>query len=134
MLQNKRHKHKRKKKKTKTKQKSTRKKWWVHPNHTWIWINYPHASHAPIICNNNTMDMEFLVQMRQSNKCGSVRNNEIFNLHLGSGAGSWLSIPCLLQDTSHIYWFYPPKQPAKRKQRIQKWNSTPNKLYHTAFA
>ena len=33
-----------------------------------------------------TMDIEFLVQMRQSNKCGSVRNGEIFNLHLGSGA------------------------------------------------
>ena len=24
--------------------------------------------------------------MRQSDKCGSVRNDEIFNLHLGSGA------------------------------------------------
>ena len=29
------------------------------------------------------MDTEFLVQMRQSNKCGSVRNDDIFNLHLG---------------------------------------------------
>ena len=37
--------------------------------------------------NNNTMDTEFLVQMRQSNKCGIVRNDEIFNLHLGSSAG-----------------------------------------------
>ena len=27
-----------------------------------------------------------MVQMRQSNKCGSVRNDEIINLHLGSGA------------------------------------------------
>ena len=43
-------------------------------------------SHPPIIP-NNTMDRGFLVQMRQSNKCGSVRNDEIFNLHLGSGAG-----------------------------------------------
>ena len=42
-------------------------------------------SHPPIIP-NNTMDRGFLVQMRQSNKCGSVRNDEIFNLHLGSGA------------------------------------------------
>ena len=41
----------------------------------------------PIIHINNTMDTEFLVQMRQSNKCGRVRNDEIFNLHLGSGAG-----------------------------------------------
>ena len=29
------------------------------------------------------MDTEFLVQMRQSNKCESVRKDEIFNLHLG---------------------------------------------------
>ena len=28
--------------------------------------------------------------MRQSNKCESVRKDEIFNLHLGSGAG-----PCV---------------------------------------
>ena len=55
------------------------------------------------------MDMAFLVQMRQSNKCGSVRNDEIINLHLGSGAGPWVSIPYLLQDTSHICWFHPPK-------------------------
>ena len=48
--------------------------------------------HTPIIDNNNTMDTEFLVQMRQSNKCGSVRNDEIFNLHLGSGSGPWVSI------------------------------------------
>ena len=38
------------------------------------------------------MDTEFLVQMRQSNKCESVRKDEIFNLHLGSGAGPWVSI------------------------------------------
>ena len=30
--------------------------------------------------------------MRQSNKCGSVRNDEIFNLHLGSGVGPFLII------------------------------------------
>ena len=42
---------------------------------------------SPIIHNNNIMDTEFLVQMRQSDKCGSVRNDETFNLHLGSGAG-----------------------------------------------
>ena len=47
----------------------------------------PHLSHPPIIHNNNILDTEFQVQMRQSDKCGSVRNNEIFNLHLGSGAG-----------------------------------------------
>ena len=31
--------------------------------------------------------MAFLVQIRQSNKCGSVRNDEIINVHLGSDAG-----------------------------------------------
>ena len=41
---------------------------------------------SDMICNNNTMDMAFLVEMRQSNECGSVTNNEIINLHLGSGA------------------------------------------------
>ena len=68
----------------------------------WYKSTTPHLFHPPIIHNNNTMNTEFLVQMRQSNKCGSVRNDEIFNLHLGSGVGPWVSIPCLLQDTSHI--------------------------------
>ena len=46
----------------------------------------PHLCHPPIIHSNNTMtiDTEFLVQTRQSNKCGSAKNDEIFNLHLGS--------------------------------------------------
>ena len=38
--------------------------------------------------------MEFLAQMGQSNKCGSVRNDKIFNLLSGSGAGTCVSIPC----------------------------------------
>ena len=60
------------------------------------------------------MDIKFLVQTRRSNKCGSVRNDEIFNLHLGSGVGPWANIPRLLQDTSHIYWFIPPKQSIRK--------------------
>ena len=32
--------------------------------------------------------MAFLVQIRQSNKCGSARNDEIIELHLGSGISS----------------------------------------------
>ena len=47
---------------------------------------FPHLSHPPTICNNNTVDIEFLVQMRQSDKCGRARGDDIFNLHLGSGA------------------------------------------------
>ena len=30
--------------------------------------------------------MAFLVEMKQPNKCGSTMNDEIINLHLGSGA------------------------------------------------
>ena len=33
------------------------------------------------------MEIEFLVQIRQSNKCGSVKIDEIFDVHLGSAAG-----------------------------------------------
>ena len=69
----------------------------------------PTYSIPSISCNNNCMDIAFLVQMRQSNKCGSVRNDGIIILYLGSGAGPWVSIPSLLQDTSHIYWFHLPK-------------------------
>ena len=36
----------------------------------------PHLSYPPIIYNNNTMYTEFMVQMRPSNKCGSVRKDE----------------------------------------------------------
>ena len=36
------------------------------------------------------MKIEFLVQMRQSDKCGSVRDDEIFNLHLGSGTDPYI--------------------------------------------
>ena len=90
------------------------------PIHTLIWINHPtHLFRLPIIHNKNTMDKEFLVQTRQSNKCQSVRNEEIFNLHLGSGVGAWVSIPCLLQDTSHIYWFHSPKQLTRKKSKNQ---------------
>ena len=103
-----------------------------HP-HPDMYQSPPHLSHAPIIHNNNTMDTESLVQMRQSNKCGSVRNDEIFNLHLGSDAGPWVTIPYLLQDTSHIYWFHPPKQLTRKKQRSQKWDSSPNKLFSSAI-
>ena len=36
--------------------------------------------------------MIFVVPMWQSNKCGSVRNDEIINLYLGSSVGPWVSI------------------------------------------
>ena len=55
------------------------------------------------------MCMAFLVQMRKSNKFGSVKNVQIINLQVGSCGVPWLSIPCLLQDTNYIYWFHLPK-------------------------
>ena len=63
------------------------------------------------------MIMIFLAQMRQSNGYGYLKNDDIFNLHLGSGAGPWSSISCLLQDTTYIHWFHPPKQSSKKKQK-----------------
>ena len=119
--------------KTKTKTKTTRQYLSpvCPPTPCYTWTT-PYLSHPSIIC-NNLMGIEFLVQMKQSDKCGSVRN-DIFNLHLGSGAGPWASIPCLLQDTSHIYWFHPPKQLTRKKQKIQKRDSTLNKSYRTALA
>ena len=98
----------------------------------WYRSTIPHLSIPTIIYNNNTMDLEFLVKMRQYNKCESVSNDEISSWHLGSGAGPW--ILCHLQDTSHIYWFHPPNQLTCKKQRTQKWDSTPNKSYCTALA
>ena len=61
--------------------------------------------------------MAFLVQMKQSNKSRSVRNDERINLHLGSGAGSSVSIPSLEQGISSIYWFYPPKESARKRTK-----------------
>ena len=72
------------------------------PTHPWYEsVTPPNLSHPHIIHNNNTVDTEFVIQMRESNKCESV-NDQMFKLHLASGVGPWVSIPCLLQDTSHI--------------------------------
>ena len=62
------------------------------PTQTLISMNHPpptpQPSHPPIICCNNTMIIISLAQIRQSDGCGSVRNDEIFNSQLGSGAGT----------------------------------------------
>ena len=63
----------------------------------------PHISHPPTIGNSNTMEIEFLVQIRQSDKCGNLSNDDVFNLYLGPGVGPGVSISCLQQDTRHIY-------------------------------
>ena len=87
--------------------------------HPHPYMNQPPSNlcNPHIIHNNNTMDTEFLVKIRQSNKCGSVRNDKIFNLHLGSGTGPRVSILCLLKDISHIYRFHRPKQLTRKKTK-----------------
>ena len=51
--------------------------------HTPIESTIPHLSDPPIIHNNNIMDKEVLVQMRQSNKCESVRMMKYSTYTLG---------------------------------------------------
>ena len=79
--------------------------------------------------------MELLVQMRQTNKGGSVKNDEIINLLLGSSAGPLSQHP--LSPTRHqphlLIPFAQNSQPGK-KQRAQKSDRTSNKLYGTALA
>ena len=96
-------------------------------------LNDPPTIPSPIICNNNTMDMVFLLQMKQSYKCGSIRNDKIIKLHLGSGAGPWVSISYLLQATNHIIDSILLKQLTWKNWRIQKWDPNSKKLYHTAL-
>ena len=103
------------------------------PNHTILWISHPHLSHLPIIHNNNTLDKNLLIQMRESDKCPSVRNDEILNLHLSSSVGPKVSINCLLKDTSDIYWFHPTKRLTRKNERTQKRNYASNKSYRTAL-
>ena len=82
---------------------------------------------SPIIYSNNTMIMISLAQIRQSNGCRSLRKDDIFKLHLRSGAGPGVSIPCFLQGTGHIHWLHLPKKSSKKKQKIMKKDQTPNK-------
>ena len=98
-----------------------------------VLMNHPQTSQPPIICSNSTMIMRSLAQMKQSIEYGSVRNDDIFNLLLGSGAGHWVSIPCLLQDTSYIHWLLRPNNYHWRNKILEKKNQTPNKLYCIAL-
>ena len=54
---------------------------------------------------------------------------KLFNLHFGSVAGTWVTIPCLLQDTCHIHWLQPPNQSTKKRQLTLKKDQNPNILY-----
>ena len=55
------------------------------------------------------------------------------NLHLGSGAGPWATQVCILKDTSHICWCHLPKQSPRKKQRMQKLDSTSSRSYCTTL-
>ena len=88
-----------------------------HPN-----INQPPPTYStppppPSICNDDTMDMAFLVKLAQSNKCGSVRNDEIINLHLGSGAGLKSASPASCKTpATFIDSIRPNNQPGKKNK------------------
>ena len=72
--------------------------------------------------------MAFLVKMKQSNKCGSVRNDEIINLHLGSGTGpSSCKTPATLIPSAQ-------RTNQEKNKEFRNPCSTFNKLYHTALA
>ena len=71
----------------------------------------------------------YLAQMRLSDECENLKDDEIFNLHLGYGVASWGSIPCFLQDTIYIHWLHLPKQSTKKEQKILKKDQTSNKSY-----
>ena len=86
-----------------------------------------------IICSKNPL-MISLAQMRQSDGCGSVKNDGILILHFASGAGHWANIPCLLQDATLIRDLHPPKQSAKKRQKVLKKKSNFNKLHGIALA
>ena len=68
------------------------------------------------------MDTEFLVQMRQSNNCESVKNDEIFNLTLGIWFGPLSQHPLpparhqpnLLIPSTHTIIQKKPKNPEMR--------------------
>ena len=89
------------------------------PYYKWTTPNLPTPpALSPFISSNITIIMMiFLAQMRQSNWCESIRNDEIYNLHLESAVGPWVSISCPLQDTRDIHWQYMPKQSAKMEQK-----------------
>ena len=70
------------------------------------------------------MIMISLAQTKESDECGSVKNDEILHLHLGSVGGLWVSIPCLFQNTGHTHWsLCPINQPTSDKKFWKRSNS-----------
>ena len=62
------------------------------------------------------MGMAFLVQMRQSNKYGSVRNGEVINLHLVSGTLESASPASCKTPATFIDSIHPNNQQGKNKE------------------
>ena len=60
--------------------------------------------------------MAFLVQMRQSNKYGSVRNGEVINLHLVSGTLESASPASCKTPATFIDSIHPNNQQGKNKE------------------
>ena len=59
----------------------------------WCKSNTPYLIHSPIISYTYIMGIELLVQMRQSNKCGNVKNDEILTLGIWCGPLSQHPLP-----------------------------------------
>ena len=55
--------------------------------------------------------------MRQPNKCESARNDEIINLHLGSGAGPESASPASCKTTATFTDSIHPKQSTRKKTK-----------------
>ena len=64
------------------------------------------------------MDTEFLVEMRQSNKCGSFRNDEILNLHLGYGTGKEPRNEIQLPTNRNVLPWHMYTEPRAKKGRL----------------
>ena len=58
-----------------------------------------------------------------------------YSIYTGeSGMGPWVSIPCLLQDTSHNHWLHPHKINQEETKNLKKKDQTPNTLHCTGLA
>ena len=76
------------------------------------------------------MIMTFLEHMRQSDECGSVRNDEIFNLHLGSVASlQSASLASCKTPATSIDSIRPNNQPRRNKNLEKRSNSQQIKSY-----
>ena len=57
--------------------------------------------------------------MRQSDKCGSVRKDEIFNLHLGSGVGPGPRNEIQLPTNRMVLPWSTYKEPRAKRGRLE---------------